>query len=127
VTILRIAGGSRSSHIDGGHVLIGKAHFGRAEVFLHAIQAARAEDRHDAGPSCEEPGERDLCGHGALGRGEQFDRLDHSLVGLHRVGSEARGTTRFIEHFLTTSLAGISRCGAWSGFTARKRSGPTMI
>jgi hypothetical protein len=43
------------ARLDSGHVLIRKAHLGRAEVFLHAVQAARAEDRHDAGPSCEEP------------------------------------------------------------------------
>jgi hypothetical protein len=44
--------------LDSGYVLIGKAHIGRAEVFLRAVQAARAEDWHDAWPFCEEPGER---------------------------------------------------------------------
>src|SRR5882757_7211864 len=84
--------------LDGGYVLIGQAHLGRAEVFLHAVQAARAEDWHDAWPFCEEPGERHLRGRGALGRGELFDRLDHSLVGLHRLGSEARGSRAEVVH-----------------------------
>src|SRR5258707_10988473 len=84
--------------LDSGYVLIGKAHVGRAEVFFHAVQAARAEDRHDAGPSCEEPGERHLRRRGALDRGELFDRLDLSLVGLHRLGSQARGSRAEVVH-----------------------------
>jgi hypothetical protein len=75
------------ARLDSGHILTGKAHLGRAEVFIHTVQSACAEDRHDPGPSCEEPGERQLRGRGALGRGEPFDRLDHSLVGFHRLGS----------------------------------------
>jgi hypothetical protein len=97
------------ARFDSGHVLIGKAHLGRAEVFFHTVQAARAEDRHDAGPSCEEPGERHLRGRGAFGRGELFDRLDHSLVGLHSLGSEARRSRAEVVHTevrRTRNLAG---------------------
>jgi hypothetical protein len=36
------------ARLDSGYVLIGKAHVGRAEVFLHAVQAAGAEDRQAA-------------------------------------------------------------------------------
>jgi hypothetical protein len=60
-----------------------------APRFSFAVQVTRAEDRHDAGPSCEEPGERHLRGRGALGRGERFDRLDHNLVAFF-IASEGK-------------------------------------
>lgn len=66
--------------LDRGHVLIGKAHLGRAEVFFHAARRV-SKIGTMLGPLARSQASAPCAVVAPLANSELFDRLDHSLVG----------------------------------------------
>ncbi len=63
---------------------------GRADILLQAMQLGRARNGNDPGLLRQQPGERDLGRRRLFSRGDRGEKIDQRLIGLERLGREAR-------------------------------------